>query len=86
MEIVDVAPLASVSGVSNDVTAGSSISGGSGVAPAEIVKSSATAVNVPALGTAVDAKPRSWFMSALAVIAALALVGPIFLWNQMYCW
>jgi hypothetical protein len=85
VEILDVAPLSPASAGSNDVTAASGISGGSGVAPAEIVKSSATAVSVPAIESAADAKPRSWFMSALAVIAALALVGgSIFLWNQTH--
>ena len=84
VEILDVAPLASVSGISNDVAVGSGISGGAGAA-AESVKVSAEAVSVPALGSATDAKPRSWFMSALAVIAALALVGgSIFLWNQTH--
>ena len=84
VDILDVAPLASVSGISNDVAVGSGISGGAGAA-AESVKVSAEAVSVPALGSATDAKPRSWFMSALAVIAALALVGgSIFLWNQTH--
>jgi hypothetical protein len=84
VEILDVAPPASVSGISNDVAVGSGISGGAGAA-AESVKVSAEAVSVPALGSATDAKPRSWFMSALAVIAALALVGgSIFLWNQTH--
>jgi hypothetical protein len=84
LEILDVAPIVSVNAGSSDV-AGPGVGAGSGAAPSEIVKSSATAVSVAALGTATDAKPRSWFMSALAVIAALALVGgSIFLWNQTH--
>jgi hypothetical protein len=61
--------------------------GGSGVgaaaAAAEILKPSTVSVDVPR--DAAVAKPRSWFTSAMAVIAAVALVGgSIFAWNQMH--